>query len=177
VRFVLWAAPALVAGCTVIAGLDGDYVMGAASSSVASTAASGGEAQATASSTGGAMDASSSTASSSASVGGAGGAGGQAPLSCDDQYMDAPDYILCVEDETSCTFNTETAFADSCDDICNDYGGECLQAFDNYRCSTIAAEVECSSSKFDTTACVCSKGCGGGPPCTGNDVCDSGACI
>jgi hypothetical protein len=105
---------------------------------------------------------------------GAGGEGG-APVAvaCGAQYVGL---VLCAEDVTSCSVIGPTAFVLGCDVICAGAGGECQAAFDNSGC-TIGRRVACDFTGYADTLCVCSRGCGGGPPCVLPAACTSGVCI
>jgi hypothetical protein len=114
--------------------------------------------------------------------GGAGGspqsssasAGGGTP-NCDAQYGDATNYVACLEDAMVCEFNAE-AQNESCSDICEARGGECIEVFnDNGPCGH-GQQLTCNTQNFVSLICVCSKGCGGGPPCSASQTCNNGNC-
>lgn len=118
-----------------------------------------------------------------AGAGGAGGAGGMAGgggappiLSCTQQYGMAPNYIPCVETPTVCEYGTTTQQF-SCAQQCTFYGGECLDAFNNQGMCGHGAQLTCTTTGFSTLICVCSRGCGGGPPCGMGQTCTNSVCV
>lgn len=181
------AALGLVVGCTTIAGLDGDYVIGeeggSAGAGPPSSAAWGADNASSAASgvAGGTAGSASVAGTGGAGVGGvggtgAGGAGGGPPASCDAQYLLAYGYQYCSETTASCTFRVITAQAASCDDVCSMFGGECLGAFDNGQPCQVLGPVSCSYDMFGDIMCECSRGCGGGAPCSNGQSCQNGGC-
>jgi hypothetical protein len=124
-------------------------------------------ASATAASTGGAAGATGST-TSSASSGGSGG------VSCDMQYGTAPSYLACIESQV-CEFNASVD-GTSCAQICSDHGGECLYTFQNQGDCGHGTRLACDFTDNQTIICVCSHGCGSGPPCRAPDMCTAGSC-
>ena len=146
---VACAASAAIAAC-----LDFDKFEGAAASSAASTAASNNSA-------------------SSSSSGGSGG-GGMVPT-CEAQYGDAPSYEFCAENALVCEFRTNITMM-SCADICADRGGECLEVYDPQPGCNHGGMSDCNLVSNATMICVCSRGCGGDPPCESPDVCMNSTC-
>lgn len=79
-------------------------------------------------------------------------------LSCSEQFGGALQFMLCVEDDTSCEFYVETEVPTACSDICSTYGAECLNAFD------ATAGLECTRETEDgcdvthsSQLCVCAR--------------------
>jgi hypothetical protein len=135
--------------------LDFDKFEGAAASSVASTTANG------------------SSVTSSSSAGGSGGSG--TVPTCEAQYGDAPSYAFCVENALVCEFRTNISMM-SCGEICADRGGECLQVYDPQPNCDHGGQSDCTMVSNATMICVCSRGCGGDPPCVSPDVCTNSTC-
>jgi hypothetical protein len=68
----------------------------------------------------------------------------------------------------------------TCEDICEDAGGECLGTFDQGvdNCTADTNEnIGCQNSDQSNAVCFCSQGCGSGPPCTGGASCEQGQCV
>jgi hypothetical protein len=151
----VWPFVALTCACMAACTLD----FGKFESAAASTSAS----------TGGSATASTSSGASSTSTGGA--AGGP---SCDMQYGTAPSYIPCVESQV-CEFNASVD-GTSCGEICSGHGGECLYAFQNQADCGHGSRLACDFSDNQTIICVCSRGCGSGPPCQAPETCATGTC-
>lgn len=109
-------------------------------------------------------------------AGGAGGSGGSVPVTCADQYGQAPEFLLCTESATECEFNTENS--QSCDVRCSTYGGECLDAWSNFpaSCNSDGQNINCAFDDHNDVVCVCSLGCGAGPPCPVGQTCSGGNC-
>src|SRR5262245_27776537 len=175
-----WVAALLVlAGCTALAGLDGDYTLGKESAS------SGSVANATAASAGGSsasVGSAATTGSGAAPAGGfggaaTGGAGGSPTVSCDSQYGGIMGYIFCSETATTCDFRALLNAQSSCSEQCTSSGGECIDAFANGdgTCNHNSV-VGCTYATATDLVCLCSKGCGGGPPCSAGLQCISGSC-
>lgn len=74
-----------------------------------------------------------------------------------------------------CEFGAN-AQTESCQQICADRGGECLDAFNNQGQCGHGSQLSCSTTNFDSVICVCSRGCGGGPACGAAQTCANGMC-
>ena len=79
--------------------------------------------------------------------------------SCDEQYGDVPDYLLCEESRDSCSFNATLASTISCTDVCSMFGGECIEAQLNEEdlCLSTGA-TDCDQNDVNDNICVCSRG-------------------
>ena len=143
---VACAACAAFAAC-----LDFEKFEGAAASSVTSTTAG--------------------TSSASSSSAGGGGT----VQTCDVQYGDAPSYAFCAENALICEFRTNITMM-SCGQICGDRGGECLEVYDPQPGCDHGGPSTCDLVSNATMICVCSRGCGGDPPCESPDVCTDSTC-
>jgi hypothetical protein len=67
-----------------------------------------------------------------------------------------------------------------CGVICAAAGGECLQAFDNGAGPCVidpSDQRQCSDASMSDGICVCSRGCGGAPPCPAGKKCQAGTCV
>jgi hypothetical protein len=131
---------------------------------------------------GGAASSAQVVASSSSSVGGGGGPGGSggAPATgCTGQYGHVPFFILCSETQMVCSFYAHVE-PQSCADLCASGGGECLLVYNNLNdmagCMT-ENTVSCDELTLLDAICVCSFGCGSGPPCQASQTCMGGTCI
>lgn len=114
----------------------------------------------------------------SGGAGSAGGAGGSVPTTCDGQYSLVSGYMKCSESDTECEFIVPNVVA--CAEVCKQFGGECIDAWDNYPAGTCDGpnfDADCSSTGFVDLVCVCSLGCGDAPPCTGGLTCSDGSCV
>lgn len=87
-----------------------------------------------------------------------------APLrTCEEIYGAASQYSLCDEQPTTCEFNVETN-GGSCGLLCGNYGGTCLEAYDNDTDPTMPG-IECirkpgddnCDSERNTEICVCTR--------------------
>ncbi|HMR10006.1 MAG TPA: hypothetical protein PKA88_29715, partial [Polyangiaceae bacterium] len=109
--------------------------------------------------------------------GATGGTGGGPNLpSCADTYCSIPGVgQVCAQTAVSCDlrYNATTA---SCAKICTDGGGVCINAYNNSGTCGRGSEIGCANSTFGSAICVCSRGCGSGPPCSGTQTCQSGTC-
>jgi len=118
--------------------------------------------------------------------GGAGGTGGTATLpTCAALYGGVTGTLqVCDTTSSKCTLAVDTDPNDGdsgqpCSTICTDGGGECLQAFDNgaSQCAVDTADARpCTDATMSEGICVCSRGCGSGPPCAGGKKCKAGTC-
>lgn len=82
----------------------------------------------------------------------------QMPLTpCDVTYGAAPGYVLCQEQPDTCEFNATTN-GGNCNEMCGNYGGVCIGAYDNERgtpCVRLMAE-DCMTNRA-TEICICSR--------------------
>ncbi len=167
-------AALLAAACTSLWGIDelryAEPASGGGGAATSSTGAGGGS-----SSGQGGTGGASSGSGGQGGQGGQGGAGG-GPLSCDAQYGAAPDYVLCDEDSGSCTFFVSLSGA-SCTQLCAALGGVCLGMINNGSEACQPAAVGPCNAAMADAICVCSLGCGQGPPCAGNLICVNGDCV
>lgn len=108
-------------------------------------------------------------AESTGGDGGPGGDGGGADagapdggplLTCDEQFGEALEYMLCAEEADTCEFFLRTEVGTACIDICPIYGSECVNSFD-----ADGAGAECTRMTEDactvvhqTQICICSRG-------------------
>lgn len=77
---------------------------------------------------------------------------------CDELFGAANSYLLCAEDETSCTFALDANGA-SCNMICNSFGHACIGGIDNppgIRC-TNKGPLDCNDAEIASTICICAK--------------------
>lgn len=77
--------------------------------------------------------------------------------SCDEQFGAATEYVLCGEDDTSCTFFARTA-GGTCADQCALAGSECVGGYDSNAEApcTVVTEDGCLAS-HSTQTCTCSR--------------------
>lgn len=88
---------------------------------------------------------------------GSSSSGDPPPLTCDQIFGTADGYLLCMEDETSCTFALNTG-NNNCNVVCSSFGEVCLGAIDNptgVTCDQQGAS-SCDVTK-GSTICICSK--------------------
>jgi hypothetical protein len=93
-------------------------------------------------------------------AGGADGAeadGGPLPT-CDEQFGEAVEYMLCAEEADTCEFFVRTEVATACADICPLYGAECVNSFDaDAEPCTRVTEDNCTVTHM-SQICVCTRG-------------------
>ncbi len=80
--------------------------------------------------------------------------------SCDETYGEAPGYILCLEGETTCSFNVSLE-GGNCGDLCPMFGGTCEGALDNENAEgleCISVGVDTCTTNRNTEICICSRG-------------------
>lgn len=119
-----------------------------------------------------------------AGKGGTAGAGGSAGASvllgsCGKQYGTVQFYKLCKENATECHIVAANK-VQSCKVVCGSNGGECLDAYDNVDTDPTCGQstpANCDFTGWYEIVCVCSKGCGSGPPCKYPATCVSGTCV
>lgn len=78
--------------------------------------------------------------------------------SCQEIYGAAADFELCMETADACAFNVTTNGQDSCDDVCQGFGGTCLSAQLNQmpRCEG-TGEATCDDASNLDLICSCSR--------------------
>ncbi len=123
----------------------------------------------------------SSSASSAVSSGVSGSSSSGGVVTCTGQYGGIHSYELCKEDAQSCEFYAEYESINdkpSCTELCTKHGGQCQGTFDNglTTCAHAMNGNTCDTKFFDAI-CICSLGCGGGPPCPPLGTCNNGTCI
>ncbi|MEX1365223.1 MAG: hypothetical protein AB1Z98_19000 [Nannocystaceae bacterium] len=96
-----------------------------------------------------------------AGVASAGSSSSGSPATCDELYGNAPGYVLCEETDTECRFNATTG-GGTCNEVCADFGGMCLAAFDNpndrgRECVVIEPNTDTCATERSTELCVCSR--------------------
>ena len=138
-------------GCTSVAGLEplkfdlpgGDAGGGAGAGGAGAAGAAGG--------------------SGGTGMGGDPGTGGEATggstttPTCDQQYGAANSYEACDNDDMSCTFYVVNQF-ESCAEICEGFGGLCLEAFDNMQGTMCTIDsLEACGSVLDDSICRCTR--------------------
>ncbi len=96
---------------------------------------------------------------------------------CDKQYMaNTAGYQLCWQG-ADCGFAFNSTIK-SCAAVCAANGGECTATYNDQgdqKC-TIGTKESCLTMQFNSAVCVCSRGCGNGPPCGANQKCTNGQC-
>lgn len=107
---------------------------------------------------------------------GGGGTGGVVTIpGCDDTYGQINGVAsVCLQTDATC----ELAFAattQTCAQICQEGGGVCQAVYNNDpgQCGH-GQQSDCNNNIFNDAVCICSRGCGTGPPCPGNQVCNPG---
>ena len=81
--------------------------------------------------------------------------------SCYEIYHNAPEYVLCQQLDFTCEFNVLTN-GGNCDQMCSNYGGTCVAAYDNDNdpavlCTRKEASGDDCSTLRSTEICVCSR--------------------
>jgi hypothetical protein len=94
--------------------------------------------------------------------------------------MQYPNHKVCSDDNGQCALDYNATQL-SCAALCQGGGGECLGAFNDVQNQTCqidqGAPLSCTSMQFQTAICICSQGCGNGPPCLILQTCVNGTCI
>ena len=94
--------------------------------------------------------------------------------------MQYPNHKVCSDDNGQCALDYN-ATQQSCAAVCQGGGGECLGAYNDLQNQTCQIDsgqpVSCTSTQFQSAICICSQGCGNGPPCGGLQICVNGNCI
>jgi hypothetical protein len=80
---------------------------------------------------------------------------------------------LCLQTDTVCEL-AFSAVAQSCAMICAQGGGVCQAVYNNDpgQCGH-GQQLTCNNTSLNDAVCICTRGCGSGPPCPGNQVCNS----
>jgi hypothetical protein len=83
------------------------------------------------------------------------------PPTCNELYGTAPQYILCWETPTTCSFNVATN-GGNCNQLCAEFGSTCVEAYDNVsdpglECAPKAATGDTCTTNRSTEICVCSR--------------------
>lgn len=110
-----------------------------------------------------------------AGAGGAGGAGGSGVVSCFDQYSAAPGYVDCLETPETCEFGFDNSIQ-SCGAVCAELGGECIDMFNDDGGCGKTEDHDCVFVGLGAGICICTHGCGAGPPCPEGTTCLSAVC-
>lgn len=80
------------------------------------------------------------------------------PASCDEQYGDVADYMLCEETAESCSFNATLGMTISCDDVCSMFGGSCIEALLNEDDLCVSTgPTDCGAADVADNICVCTR--------------------
>lgn len=89
---------------------------------------------------------------------GGGSSSGGMPMECLDIFGTAPDFELCEETATTCSFQVTLAMA-SCDAMCMMFGGTCAETFTNTAsdCASLDAATTCDDATANDHICVCNK--------------------
>lgn len=96
-----------------------------------------------------------------AGIASAGSTSSGGPLTCDELYGNAPGYVLCEQTDRECRFNATTG-GGTCNQMCTDFGGTCLAAFDNpntagQECIVLEPNKDTCETPRTTELCVCSR--------------------
>ncbi len=112
-----------------------------------------------------------------APVGGGGSGGGTTIPDCQTTYGSLNGVSqVCLETDSVCEL-AFSATTQTCTQICSQGGGVCQGVFNNAPGACGHAQPStCDNNFFNDGVCVCSRGCGNGPPCPGNQVCNGGQC-
>jgi hypothetical protein len=80
------------------------------------------------------------------------------PPTCDEIFGTAAGYLLCAEDDVSCSFNVDN-LGESCNIICGLFGQLCLGALDNPGDGTcfVQGNSTCDATGKGNTICICTK--------------------
>ncbi len=82
----------------------------------------------------------------------------QAVLSCVEEFGSAPNFILCAETATTCSFNV-LLNGSTCGELCGSFGSQCLGALDNEgnSCNVIPGSNDVCSTPRVTEICICER--------------------
>lgn len=79
------------------------------------------------------------------------------PPTCAEVYGGATDFVLCLETDTTCSFNAFTN-GGNCTQMCAAYGGSCVGALDNdYTNVCMAQGTDSCDDHRDNEICICSR--------------------
>lgn len=95
--------------------------------------------------------------------------------SCESQYAGGPGYYFCAQTGALCTMGASLV-STTCNTICAEGGGECEGGYNNDGQCGLGQNIGCNGSGLGTAICLCSRGCGGGPACPNNQICNNGQC-
>ena len=110
--------------------------------------------------TSGAADTASPTTSSGdgTSTGAGSSSGGTSLMSCDNQYGDVSGYELCDEQPDSCSFRAVGMGVESCDEICETFGGTCISVASNGADLCVpTGDRTCDFNEFNDAICTCDR--------------------
>jgi hypothetical protein len=111
-----------------------------------------------------------------AGAAGTGGAGGLP--ACAVTYGNADGVLsVCLETADRCELAYRSIIR-SCTQICHENGGACLAVFNNVDGTACerANLIPCGATHLVDAICICSRGCGAGPPCPSGSRCTDGSC-
>ena len=94
---------------------------------------------------------------------------------CANQYNGFPGYYFCSQTGDLCTMGANLQ-GTSCNQICSAGGGECEGGFNNQGQCGLGQNIGCNGTGLMSAICVCSRGCGNGPACSGGQICINGQC-
>jgi hypothetical protein len=108
--------------------------------------------------------------------------GDPATPDCKTLYGSTVGFSLCTESATACEFAINQ-MQNTCASACAKAGGQCVASFNDVNNNTCQkpqvpslAQLSCGSNNFKSAICICSRGCGGGPPCPAGQSCKAGTC-
>ena len=78
--------------------------------------------------------------------------------SCTELFSDAPEFLLCGETTTTCSFNARTG-GDTCDELCVSLGSTCVGAINNEgsSCQEIPGSTDTCQTRRETEICICER--------------------
>ncbi len=102
--------------------------------------------------------------------------------SCNNLYGNAASYSLCAESGNICEFAFNSTQG-SCGSVCAAGGGQCISTVNDVNNQTCAMPNNpqlnpntCNTTSYSSAICICTRGCGNGPPCQNGQTCQSGNC-
>ena len=102
--------------------------------------------------------------------------------SCNDLYGKAGGYSLCAESGNVCEFAFNSTQG-SCSSVCSAGGGGCITMYNDVNNQACAKPNNpqlgtnlCNATNYTSAICVCTRGCGNGPPCPSGQSCNNGNC-
>lgn len=75
-----------------------------------------------------------------------------------------------------CVFGFDTTQG-SCNTVCLSQGTECVATYNNDSQCGFGVDLGCDANTFMSAICICSNGCGDGPPCGAGTACADGSCV